>query len=429
MPATVVIGTQWGDEGKGKIIDFLAAKADMVVRFQGGNNAGHTLVTPEGKFKFHLLPSGIVHPGKVSVIGNGVVVDPKVLISEMEEIERRGHSTEGLWISDRANVIMPYHRMLDGAEEAFRWGRKIGTTGRGIGPSYADKAARAGIRIAHLLDKNMLRDRLSIILPAKERLLGVLGHHTHQALEALVEEYAAYGERLKGHVTDTSALIHQALDEGKDLLFEGAQGTMLDIDHGTYPFTTSSNCVAGAVCAGAGIGPKRITKTIGVVKAYTTRVGEGPMPTYLDNEIGERLLTKGGEYGTTTGRPRRCGWLDLVVVRYAVRLSALDALVITKADVLGGMERVRVCRAYVLDGKEITQIPATAEQMERCEPVYDELDGWRELSQLEVEAAARHGFTALPKGLKDYVKYIERGTGVKVEIVSLGAERWATVER
>ncbi|MBI4999945.1 MAG: adenylosuccinate synthase [Euryarchaeota archaeon] len=425
MPATVLIGAQWGDEGKGKIIDYLAAGAEVVVRFQGGNNAGHTIVTKDGTFKFHLLPSGIVYPGKAVVIGNGVVIDPKVLLSEIDSLEARGFPTDGLRISDRANVIMGYHCMLDGAEERHRGGKKVGTTGRGIGPAYQDKVARSGVRIAHIVDRELLRARLEAVLPSKERALRSLGDDTRLDVNSLVEEYGRYGDALKRYVTDTSVLVNGALDRGAQVLMEGAQGTMLDVDHGTYPFTTSSNCVSGAACAGAGIGPKRILKIIGVVKAYTTRVGEGPLPTEQKGDLGRKMLERGGEYGTTTGRARRCGWLDIVVVRHACRLNGLDALALTKADVLGGMDEVQVCRAYMLDGKEIANVPSTVEELERCEPVYDTLESWPGLKADD----AKGGYGTLPRALKDYVRYIEKGARVKIEIVSIGPERWATVER
>ncbi len=430
MPVTILVGTQWGDEGKGKATDVYAAKADIIVRFQGGNNAGHTIVIGEDVFKLHLLPSGILRDGKKAFIGNGVVVDPAVLVKEIDELEKRGRSVAGLKISDRAHVIMPYHKLLDGAEERLRAaGAKVGTTGRGIGPAYQDKAARSGIRMAELVDPQLFKARLDENVAMKQRILAAYGMPDKLDAEAIFKEYSAYAKRIAPFVADTSVLIERALAEGKDVLMEGAQGTMLDIDHGTYPFVTSSNCVAGNACAGGGVSLKHVNKIVGLVKAYTTRVGEGPMPTELTDATGKRLMERGGEVGTTTGRPRRCGWLDMVVVNHSCRLNGIDGIVLTKIDVLGGLDTLKVCRAYKNGREELAMFPSTMKVLGECVPLYDELPGWPDMPPGEMVALARKGYRALPKELREYVRYVEKGTGVKVDIASIGPERDATIER
>ncbi|MEM4276378.1 MAG: adenylosuccinate synthase [Thermoplasmata archaeon] len=423
MPALAVIGSQWGDEGKGKIVDFLAEEAHMVVRFQGGNNAGHTVKVGEELFALHHLPSGILRPRKMAVIGNGVVIDPGVLIKEIDDLESRGVSVKNLRISDRANVILPYHRILDGAEERLKKGARVGTTGRGIGPSYSDKVARLGVRMCDLIDERLLGEKLDFLVPLKQRILDAYEDPTRLDLEAIKKEYAGYGRRLRPYVTDTALLVNNALRAGKRVLMEGAQGSMLDIDHGTYPFVTSSQTVAGNAASGSGVSPAWIREVYGVVKAYTTRVGAGPFPTELTDETGKLIAEKGGEFGTTTGRPRRCGWLDLVVTNYASRLNGFTGLALTKIDVLGGFDRVRVCTHYSLEGRKVTTIPADTSLLERCEPRYTELSGWDEISPERMERILRRGFSALPDGMRAYIRFIEKKMGVPVVLLGLGRRR------
>ncbi len=429
MSTTAIVGTQWGDEGKGKITDYFSEDADIIARFQGGNNAGHTIVVGDEVYKFHLLPSGIIRSEKTVVIGNGVVIDPEVLLSELESIEKRGFKVNNLLISDRANVIMSYHKLLDGLQEqSLKEGHKIGTTKRGIGPTYCDKIGRYGVRMHDIINEEDLLERLDILVPLRQKMMEAYGSEEKISKEELARKYLEYGRRLSKYVTDTSVFINKAMDEGKKVLLEGAQGTMLDVDFGTYPFTTSSHTLAGGACIGLGIGPRRIDRIVGVVKAYTTRVGEGPLPTELRDEIGTHLMEKGGEYGTTTGRARRCGWLDLVVVKHAVRLNSLDAVVITKIDVLGGLKTLKVCRAYELGGKETTDFPSSLKVLARCKPVYDELSAWDDFSKEQGLEMAEKGFDALPSEMKDYVAYIQKNLGVPIDIVSLGPGRAETVD-
>jgi len=423
MPSLVVIGSQWGDEGKGKIVDFLANEAHMVVRFQGGNNAGHSIKVGEELFALHHVPSGILRPSKIAVIGNGVVIDPGVLIKELENLESRGVSVKNLRISDRANVIMPYHRLLDGAEERMRKGGKVGTTGRGIGPSYSDKVARLGVRMGDLLDESVLSEKLEFLVPLKQKILKAYGDSSILNLDAIRNEYAGYGMRLKRHVVDTGALVDDSLRKGKRVLFEGAQGTMLDIDHGTYPFVTSSTTVAGNAAAGSGISPLALDDVYGVVKAYTTRVGEGPFPSELTDGIGKRIAEKGGEFGTTTGRARRCGWLDLVVTKYSSSLSGFTGLALTKIDVLGGFDQLKICTHYVLDAKKVSRIPADLRLLQRCEPKYVTLDGWDEISDASMKRILSKGYAELPVNMKKYVKFVEKQMGVPVALLGLGRRR------
>jgi adenylosuccinate synthase len=423
MPSLVVIGSQWGDEGKGKIVDFLANEAHMVVRFQGGNNAGHSVKIGEELFALHHVPSGILRPGKIAVIGNGVVIDPGVLIKELESLESRGVSVKNLRISDRANVIMPYHRLLDGAEERMRKGGKVGTTGRGIGPSYSDKVARLGIRMGDLTDESVLSEKLEFLVPLKQKILEAYGDSSMLDLDAIRSEYAGYGLRLKHHVVDTGALVDDSLRRGKRILFEGAQGSMLDIDHGTYPFVTSSTTVAGNAASGSGISPLALDDVYGVVKAYTTRVGEGPFPTELTDVIGKRIAEKGGEFGTTTGRARRCGWLDLVVTKYSSSLSGFTGLAMTKIDVLGGFDELKICTHYALDGKKVSRIPADLRLLQRCEPKYATLDGWDEISDAVMKRILSKGYAELPVNMKKYLKFVEKQMGVPVALLGLGRRR------
>jgi adenylosuccinate synthase len=427
MTVTIVVGTQWGDEGKGKVIDYFAENANYVVRFQGGNNAGHTIQVSDDVFKFHLLPSGIIRPDKTVVIGNGLVIDPDVLLNELDELQNRGIPTAKILISDRANVIMPYHKMIDMAEESAKGASKIGTTGRGIGPAYTDKVSRQGIRIGDLLDDEVLKSRLEGIIPIKQRLLNTLGDTNELSVSEIFNQYRAFGKRLEEYVTDTSVVLNRALADSINILFEGAQGAQLDLDHGTYPFVTSSNTIAGNACVGSGIGPRAIDQVIGVVKAYTTRVGKGPFPTEQDNEIGELIREKGKEFGTTTGRPRRCGWLDLVIVKTACRLNGLTGLALTRLDVLGGIEKLKICHSYKIGGEKTVNFPGSLKILKKCEPIYDEVAGWEELPKEEWRKIANSGYEALPENLKQYLKYIESDCKTPVKVISIGPGREDTI--
>jgi adenylosuccinate synthase len=418
----VIVGTQWGDEGKGKIVDLLAAHADLVVRFQGGNNAGHTMVVEGEQFISHLVPSGILQ-GKICVIGNGVVVDPAVLIEEMDYLGSRGIDVgpEKLAISDRTHVIMPYHKAVDLARETMKGEQKIGTTGRGIGPAYEDKATRRGLRFVDLLDAASFEEKLREILDEKNFYLR--NYLRAEPLEAdqILVQYRRYIERLAPHITNVSIKIHQNIKAGNQVLFEGAQGTHLDIDHGTYPFVTSSNTVAGNACAGAGIGPKEITEVIGIVKAYTTRVGAGPFPCELFDKTGDCIQEKGAEFGATTGRRRRCGWLDTVILRNAVRLNGLTGLAITKLDVLGGLEELKICTAYKYRGQLLSDFPTNLEVLSECKPVYETLPGWSE------EISDVRSFGDLPEKTKNYLKRVEELTDTPIQLLSVGPGRDETI--
>jgi adenylosuccinate synthase len=417
-----IVGTQWGDEGKGKIVDLLAEFADVIVRFQGGSNAGHTLVVNGEKFVFHLVPSGILHHGKRCIIGNGVVVDPKDLLEELDGIKKKGYLQDDsqFLLSEEAHLIFPYHKIIDQGRERIRSG-KIGTTGRGIGPAYEDRASRDGIRVVDLVEEEVFRRKLEENLAEKNYYLVHILQEKGLELEPLYQEYMRYGERLRTYVANTSLVIAQKIKEGKKVLFEGAQGTLLDVDHGTYPFVTSSNTVAANACIGAGIGPTQMDMVFGVTKAYTTRVGGGPFPTELHDEIGEMLREKGGEYGATTGRPRRCGWFDAVVVRHAVRVNGLGGLTITKLDTLTGLQTLKVCTAYQVDDRVITEFPASADVVARCQPVYEELEGWQE------EIGKVQEITQLPAAARRYLKRIEELTETPIQIVSVGAQRDQTI--
>jgi len=418
LTVRAVIGTQWGDEGKGKVVDFLCEDADYVVRFQGGSNAGHTIKVGDEKYKFHLLPSGVVR-GKTCVIGNGVVVDPEVFLEEINSLRKRGIEPR-VMVSDRANVIMPYHKILDGAEEAYLGKKRIGTTKRGIGPCYSDKIARKGVRVADLLDENLLRDKLESILPIKEKLAEIYGVRFDFDIDELVEKYTEYGRKMEPYITDTIAELNRAIREGKNILLEGAQGVMLDIDFGTYPYTTSSNTISGGACTGSGIPPKCIDEVIGVVKAYTTRVGMGPLPTELKDETGEHLQERGGEFGTTTGRARRCGWLDLVVLKHSITISGVDKIALTKLDVLDGLREVKVCVGYEYDGRIMNTVPSDIRILENVKPVYEKLNGWKSVSGATT-------FENLPREAKNYIKFIEEFLDTEVFLVSTGAEREKTI--
>jgi adenylosuccinate synthase len=421
----VIVGTQWGDEGKGKIVDLLTSRADVVVRFQGGSNAGHTLKVAGEQVIVHLIPSGILYPDTLNIIGNGLVVDPAVLLSEKDELRKRGHfqRDEQLIISERAHVIMPYHRVIDQGREEILGKAKIGTTGRGIGPAYEDKASRMGIRMGDLLRPETLRRRVTSALEEKNFLIEHRFKRAKLDPDEIIEEYIGYGEKLKVHITDTAQVLQQRVAEGHHVLFEGAQGTLLDIDHGTYPFVTSSNVVAGNVCCGSGVSPNRLESVWGVVKAYSTRVGSGGFPTELDNQLGEEIRQTGAEYGATTGRPRRCGWLDLVVVNHSIRLNGLNGIALTKMDVLTGISPLRVCTAYELDGQVIDRVPADIQDLERLSPKYRDLKGWEE------PLHECRSFDDLPKGARDYVETIEHLTGVPVTLVSVGPGREQSILR
>jgi adenylosuccinate synthase len=418
MPGVVVVGAQWGDEGKGKVTDLLAERGDAVVRFQGGNNAGHTIVKGGQTWKLHLMPSGILHPGKLCVIGNGVVIDPKVLGDELDELRRRRVDTTALKISANAHLIMPYHLMLDDAGEAKLGKLQIGTTRRGIGPCYADKAARLGIRVQDLLDAKILKQKIVAALEPKRLSLRPFARDPRLDLQAMTEEYLTYGHRLEQYIADTSRLVTERLDAGELVVFEGAQGALLDIDHGTYPFVTSSNPVAGAACIGAGVGPKDIDEIWGIAKAYSTRVGAGPFPTELEDAQADEIRERGGEYGTTTGRPRRVGWLDLVALRYAARLNSMTALAVTKLDVLSGVDRIGVCTSYATpDGAELDHFPYHQSVLHHAIGRYTELPGWREdITECRTESD-------LPTAARDYLRFIADFTKVPIALIGVGPGR------
>lgn len=422
MAVRVVIGTQWGDEGKGKYIDMLAKDSDTVVRFSGGNNAGHTIVADGVKYALHLIPSGILHKGKVCIIGNGVVIDPAVLIKEMSSLNEKGICTDDLLISDRAHLIMPYHRELDELQENFRGSNNLGTTKRGIGPAYADKIERCGIRMCDFIDKEefarKVRENLTVKNLIIEKVYGGKGFDA----DKVIEEYEAYAEVLKKHVTDVNTVISGDLEKGREILFEGAQATFLDLDFGTYPYVTSSNPVAGGVCTGAGIGPVYIDEVYGVLKAYTSRVGSGPFPTEQNNETGDRIRELGWEYGTTTGRPRRCGWLDIVMIRYAARVNGLTGLAINHVDTIGKLEKIKLCTSYKKNGEVIYHFPASLKELAGCEPVYEEFNGWND----DISGIRR--FEDLPANAVKYLNRIEQLVGVKIKLIGVGKEREQTIK-
>jgi adenylosuccinate synthase len=424
MSNVVVVGTQWGDEGKGKIVDLLASRADLVVRFQGGNNAGHTLVVGGRKTICHLIPSGILHDDKKCMIGNGVVVDPEVLLQEMDTLNDQGirFTPERFSLSEKAHLIMPYHKAVDIAREAAKGKDKIGTTGRGIGPCYEDKSGRRGIRVLDLLDAKALEMKIRENLEEKNFLLTRFLNAGALEFQPIFDACMKMAERLRPYISDVSIKVDMATRDGKKILFEGAQGTHLDIDHGTYPFVTSSNPIAGSVCAGVGVGPDKLHHILGIVKAYTTRVGSGPFPTELNDETGEYIQKKGAEFGATTGRKRRCGWVDLVMLKDSIRYNGLTSLSITKLDVLSGLATIKVCVAYELDEKIIDHMPASLERLARCVPVYEEMPGWKD------DISGAQNIKQLPAAARDYLKYIEEKTGVPMSIVSVGPKREETIE-
>jgi len=417
MATRVVVGTQWGDEGKGKYIDILAGDSDIVVRFSGGNNAGHTIVVDGLKYALHLIPSGILHPGKTCIIGNGVVVDPAVLLKEIKDLNEKGISTDKLLISDRAHVIMPYHKELDELQEKFRGNANLGTTKRGIGPAYSDKTDRSGIRMCDLIDEETFAAKVKANLEIKNLIIEkVYGGKGFDA-DKIIEEYSGYAKELRRYITDVNDVLFHAIKEGKNILFEGAQATFLDLDFGTYPYVTSSNPIAGGVCTGAGIGPIYIDEVYGVLKAYTSRVGSGPFPTEQNNETGDKIRELGWEYGTTTGRPRRCGWLDAVMIRYSARVNGLTSLAINHVDTIGKMGKIKLCRAYRKDGEEITYFPASLKELAKCEPVYEEFDGW------DVDISNVRKYEDLPANARKYLERIEELVGVKIRFIGVGKER------
>lgn len=424
MPVTAIVGAQWGDEGKGKIVDMLSERMDIIARYQGGANAGHTVVVGSEQYILHLIPSGVLRQGKVCVIGSGVVLDPEAFLGEVEELESRGFKVKGsLFVSGRAHLIMPYHKRIDAASENRSKKGKIGTTGRGIGPAYSDKAARIGLRVADLFRPDYFKSRMERAVEQKNILFDRLYKEKKVDLDEIFEQYIGYAEKLKDFTADTGYILRKALAEDKNVLAEGAQGTMLDIDHGTYPYVTSSQSISGGVCMGLGIPPQAITEVIGIMKAYTTRVGEGPFPTELNDSTGKKLRDDGGEYGATTGRPRRCGWLDTVVGRYAVDVNGISSLALTKLDVLDDFDEIKICVSYRLDGETVTEMPEETVSLDKVEPVYETLPGWK-TSTNDVD-----NFESLPDAAKRYIARIEELVNAPVSIVSTGVSRAATILR
>lgn len=420
MTINLVIGTQWGDEGKGKVVDYYSKNTDFVVRFQGGNNAGHTIKVEEEVYKLHIIPSGVIS-GKIGVIGNGVVIDPEILIKEINELTKRGVKPK-LLISNRANIIMPYHKILDGAEEEILGRKKIGTTKRGIGPCYSDKIARKGIRSIDLLSKTTFEKKLDMILPSKQRILDAFNVKKKLDKNEILIKYTSFGTLLKKYITNTHIELNKAIISGKNILFEGAQGTMLDVDFGTYPYTTSSHTIAGGSSIGSGIGPKHIDDIIGIVKAYTTRVGEGPLPTELKDKTGEYIQEKGHEFGTTTSRPRRCGWLDLVVLRHSCLISGITKLAITKLDVLDGLDKIKICTNYYINGETIDYFPANIDDIKKCKPLYKEFKGWNKINNKS------NKLKDLPQAAQIYLNFIEKVLKIPISLVSIGPSRNETIK-
>ncbi len=421
MPAVVVIGTQWGDEGKGKIVDNLAEQADVVVRYSGGSNAGHTVVVDGKEYKLHLLPSGILYKGKTCVVANGVVLDPESILKELRGMEAQGIDVSGLRISDRAHVVLPYHKKLDELQEAALGDAKIGTTNKGIGPCYMDKAARVGIRVADLIDPEVFAQKLARNIAEKNKILTAIYGAEPFDYATVLAQYNEYAKQLAPYVTDTATLLHQSVAKGEKIMFEGAQATFLDLDHGTYPYVTSSNPIAGGVSTGAGVGPKAITTVVGVVKAYSTRVGEGPFATELLNETGDHIRQRGHEYGTTTGRPRRCGWLDARVVRYAAMLNSLDYLAITRLDILDELPSLKICVGYRHNGRLLEEIPASLKVLAEVEPIYEEMPGWQQ------DISGIRKYEDLPLNARRYVERLSEVVGVPLGIVSVGPGREQTI--
>jgi len=422
MPSVVIFGTQWGDEGKGMVIDLYAEKADMIVRYQGGNNAGHTVVVQGEKTILHLIPSGILHPEAVCVIGNGTVIDPAVLLDEIATLREAHCNVDGrLFISDSAHVIMPYHKLLDKCQEQFRGKKRLGTTGRGIGPAYADKADRFAIRLGDMMRPEIFEERLEAVLSYKNAILTQVFNEEPLDFKDVYEQYLGYADQLRPFVADTVPMVHAALAADKRVVFEGAQGCMLDIDHGTFPYVTSSTTLAGGACSGAGVGPQALQTVVGIVKAYTTRVGEGPFPTELHDAIGERLREQGQEFGATTGRPRRCGWLDCVQLRRAIRVNGTTSIFLTKPDVLGGLDTIKICTAYDVDGVRTEEFPTQLCDLAKAQPVFEEMPGWSE------DISSCESWDALPANAQAYFKRIERLLGVSIDVLSVGPGRTQTI--
>jgi len=421
MPVIAIIGAQWGDEGKGKVVDLLAQKARLVVRFSGGDNAGHTVVNPYGEFRLHLIPSGIFYPHTVCIIGNGVVINPAVLIDEIDQLNERGVDTTRLFISDRANLIMPYHILLDGLEEDLRAGKALGTTRKGVGPAFTDKAARSGIRSGDLLDKKALLERLRFVLDYKNIILTKIYGANALSLDDIYSQYCQYGERLAPYIRETSIMVEETLNRDELVLLEGAQGTLLDPDFGTYPYTTSSSPLAGGACLGAGVSPTRISRILGVFKAYSTRVGSGPMPTELKDETGDLIRERGHEYGTTTGRPRRCGWFDAVAARFSTRINGFTGAAITRLDILDAFARLKICVGYKLAGRTIDYFPGSVAELERCQPIYEELAGW--------QAPTNHirDYKQLPPKARQYIARLEELVSCPVNLICVGPRREQTI--
>jgi len=423
MPVIAVLGAQWGDEGKGKVVDMLAQQARMVVRFSGGDNAGHSVINPHGEFKLHLIPSGIFNSGVACIIGNGVVINPEVLIGEMDKLNKRGVDTSHLFISDRAHLIMPYHLLLDGLEEEARGGKAIGTTRKGVGPAFADKAARLGIRAGDLLDEEALRERLRSIIDYKNTILTKVYGAKPLSLDEVYAQYCQYGERLVPHIRETTIMLDEAVGRGDMVILEGAQGALLDPDFGTYPYTTSSSPLAAGACLGAGLGPTRLDRALGVYKAYCTRVGGGPMPTELHDETGELIRERAHEYGTTTGRARRCGWLDTVAARFSSRINGLTGAVITRLDILDVLPSLKICVGYELDGKKIDYFPGSIAALARCQPVYEDLPGW------QTDTTGIRDFEELPEAARQYVLRVEELIACPVNLICVGPGREQAIEK
>ncbi len=423
MPGLAIVGSQWGDEGKGKVIDYLAEKADMVVRGQGGNNAGHTVVIGDKKYALHLIPSGVLNKGAVNIIGNGVVFDPEGFFKELEDLEKDGVDTTKIYVSDRAHIVFPYHKLLDGLYEAARGKEDIGTTKKGIGPCYMDKIERSGIRTCDMLDEKIFREKLSAQIDRKNEIISKLFGEKPVDKQEMIETYTEYARRLKPYIRDTGVMVYESLKRGEKVLFEGAQGSLLDIDLGTYPYVTSSHPTSGGFTTGSGIGAGSFNEVLGITKAYTTRVGKGPFVTEEDNETGDKIRELGHEYGVTTGRPRRCGWFDAVVVKYSARINGMTGLALMLLDVLGDFETIKLCHQYDFDGEKIDNFPARLEIVEECKPVYRELPGWM------CDISGCRSYEELPEAAKNYIKAIEETTGIPVKIVSVGPRRDQTIIR
>jgi adenylosuccinate synthase len=423
MKTVAIVGSQWGDEGKGKVIDYLATQADVVVRGQGGNNAGHTLVVDGKKYALHLIPSGVLNPETINVIGNGIVFDPKGFLEELAKLNADNIDTKNIKISDRAHVIFPYHKELDALAEEARGDNKIGTTKKGIGPCYMDKTERSGIRICDLMDKDIFAKKLKAQIDAKNKIVKNIYGAEEFDFDAIYNEYLGYAEQIRSYVDDTSVIVYEAIKAGKKVLFEGAQGTLLDLDLGTYPFVTSSHPTSGGFSVGAGVGPNMIKDVVGIVKSYTTRVGEGPFVTELNDETGDKIRTQGREFGTTTGRARRCGWFDAVIVRYAARVNGLTSISLMLLDVLTGFDTVKICTSYKMGDKVLREFPASLEDLAKCEPIYEELEGWSE------DLTGMETYEELPENAKKYIAKIEELVGVNVDMVSVGPNRAQTIVR